>query len=369
MNGFGYSFDVELDTEQPFIVELDTSGSDCQTLSGAIVLTLSRAESFKLATIAIHGHVGAMLNVETSSQEVVHETLISSSVDLIAANDTGGRGVIHFEEGKQFIPFRIDLPNPGELPPTLINKLDTPYIDWKYEIHATLCRDYFFSSTRIVKNDLILRRPIPPTCDSILTTSSDRSGQYRSKLTTPGRIVLGQDQLKAKAELKARTKEFMIREVDCAIVQLEEVDFVTKKAHPVQNAQTPGAHCTISSSRIVSNIVLVPNDESDMDFGRFTPIDLDMRIDNDQLIPTERGLGWINISHVIRYTVRFMDVDQPDLTTELPLFVGNEAISKEHRAVVKPQPSSARLINDLKIEGTEDHHIHDQKESTPEPEP
>ncbi|KAF9346609.1 hypothetical protein BGX26_001871 [Mortierella sp. AD094] len=366
----GYSFDVELDTEQPFIIELETGDQSVQTLSGAISLKLSRGESFKVANVAIHGHVGAMLNIDTPHQAVVRETLIKSEVDLIAANDTEGRGVIHLEEGQQYIPFRIDIPTPGELPPSLINKLDTPYVDWKYEIHATLRRDYFFSTTRVVKHDLILRRPIPPTSDSILTTSSDRTGQYRSKLTTPGRIVLGQDRLLAKAELKARTKEFMIKEVDCALIQLEEIDFVTKKAHPeVQNAHAPGVHCTVNSSRLVSSLVVISNDESDMDFGRFTPIEFDLRVDNNQLIPTERGLGWVNISHVLRYTVRFMDVNQPDLTTELPLFVGNEAISKDDSARVKRQPTTVRLIEDLKIEGTEDHHIHDQKESTPEPEP
>ncbi|KAF9411915.1 hypothetical protein BGZ76_005283 [Entomortierella beljakovae] len=370
MNFLGYSFDVELDTEQPFIIELNTSDINAQTLSGAIVLKLSRAESFKVASVAIHGHVGAMLNIDTPDQEIVHEALVKSSVDLVAANDTDGRGVIHLEQGEQYIPFRIDLPRPSELPPTLINKLDTSFIDWKYEIHATLRRDYFFSVTRVVKHDLILRRPIAPNCDNTLSTSMDREGQYRSKLTAPGRIVLGQDRLQAQVELKARSKEFMIKEVECAIIQLEEIDYVTRNPHPeVQDAEVPGAHCAVNSSRLVSSQVLVTNEETDLDFGRFTPIDFNIRVDNDQLIPTEQGLDWLKISHVLQYTLRFMDVNQPDLKTEIPLFVGNEVISKDTRPLIKPQPSSARLINDLKIDGTEDHHLQHEKESTPEPEP
>ncbi|KAF9179072.1 hypothetical protein BGZ51_004756 [Haplosporangium sp. Z 767] len=365
----GYSFDIELDTDQPFIVELETAEYNTQVLSGAIALNLDRGDAFKVATVAIHGHIGAMLNIDTPDQALVRESLIESSMDLIAANDTEGRGVIRLEAGQQYIPFRIDIPRSGELPPTLINKLDTPYIDWKYEIHATLCRDYFFSSTRVIKHDLILRRPIAPSSDNTLTTSMDRQGQYRSKLTVPGRLVLGQDRVLAKAELKARSKEYMIKEVDCAIVQIEDIDYKTRRGHPVANAGVPGASCKVSCSRLVSSIVVVSNDESDLDFGRFTPIEFDIRVDNDQLIPTEQGLGWLNISHVLRYTVHFMDVNQPALITELPLFVGNEVISKTCCAAIKPQRSSARLVDSLKIDGTEDHHLCHERDSTPEAEP
>ncbi|KAG0371008.1 hypothetical protein BC939DRAFT_465193 [Gamsiella multidivaricata] len=363
----GYTFDIELDTEQPFIVELDMAEHKAQTISGVIALKLGRADSFRIATIAIHGHIGAMLNVDTPEHAIVREPLVSSSVDLVAANDTDGRGIIHIDAGEQYIPFRIDIPRAYELPPTLINKLDTPYIDWKYEIHATLRRSYFFSSTRVVKHDLILRRPIAPTSESTLTASMDRSGQYKSKLTAPGRLVLGQDRLLAKVELETRNKEFMIKEVDCSIVQIEEVDYVTRLEHPsVENANVPGAHCTVNSSRLVSALVVVPNDDSDMDFGRFNPVEFDLRVDNDQLIPTEHGLGWLNISHVLRYTVHFMDVNQPALITELPLFVANEVISKACSAKMRPQPSSARLVDSLKVEGTEDHHLQHDRESTPE---
>lgn len=52
----GYSFDIELDTEQPFIVELEMEEYNTQTISGAIALKLDRAEQFKVATIAVHGH-------------------------------------------------------------------------------------------------------------------------------------------------------------------------------------------------------------------------------------------------------------------------------------------------------------------------
>ncbi|KAF9086796.1 hypothetical protein BGX29_008037 [Mortierella sp. GBA35] len=363
--GFGFTYDIELNTEQPFIVELDLEERNTQTLSGAIALKLDRSESFKVATVAIHGHIGAMVNSGSADQELVRDDLVQVTVDLIAANDTDGSGTIVLEAGEQYIPFRIDLPSPHELPPTLINKLDTPYIDWKYEIHATLRRDYFFSTTRVVKHDLILRRPIGATSDNELTASMDRPGQYRSKLTTPGRLVLGQDRLLAKAELKARSKEFMIKEVDCAIIQVEDIDYVTKSA-PSTEGQT---RCIVNSSRLVSSIQVIANDEADMDFGRYKPIEFDLRVDNHQLIPTERGLDWLNISHVLRYTIHFLDVNQPALITELPLFVGNEVISTCQCATVVPKSATGRLLEHLKIHGAEDHCLHHEKETTPDPEP
>ncbi|KAG0316023.1 hypothetical protein BGZ97_007534 [Linnemannia gamsii] len=363
--GFGFTYDIELNTEQPFIVELDLNESNYQTLSGAIALKLDRSESFKVATIAIHGHIGAMMKSGSDNQELVRDNLVEVTVDLVAANDTNGSGTIELEAGEQYIPFRIDLPHPDELPPTLINKLDTPYIDWKYEIHATLRRNYFFSATRVVKHDLILRRPIGATSDNDLTASMDRPGQYRSKLTAPGRLVLGQDRLLAKAELKARSKEFMIKEVDCAIIQLEEIDYVAKNA-PATEGQN---HCIVNSSRLVSSIHVVANDDADMDFGRYKPIEFDLRVDNHQLIPTERGLGWLNISHVLRYTVHFLDVNQPALISELPLFVGNEVISNCQCATVMPKSATGRLLEHLHISGAEDHCLHHEKEDTPEPEP
>ncbi|KAF9585650.1 hypothetical protein BGW38_001368 [Lunasporangiospora selenospora] len=364
----GYSFDIELDTDQPFIVELEMEEYNTQTISGAIALKLTRPEAFKVATIAIHGHIGVMLNIDTPHQTLVREKLIETTVDLIAANDTEGRGVLSFEAGDQYIPFRIDLPRSGELPPTLINKLDTPFIDWKYEIHATMRRDYFFSSTRVTKHDLILRRPISPTSDADMVTSMDRPGHFRSKLTFPGRLILGQDRIGAKAELKARNKSFMIKEIDCSIVQTENIHYLTRRGHPVENARVPGAECKVSASRLVSSIVVMPNEGNDMDFGRFTPIELDIRVDNDQLIPTENGLGWLEISHVLRYTLHFMDVSQAPMITEIPIFVENEAISRHCCAKMKPQGGPARLLDALKIDGTEDHCEHHSKESTPEPE-
>ncbi|KAF9198107.1 hypothetical protein BGZ49_001179 [Haplosporangium sp. Z 27] len=238
-----YSFDIELDTVQPFVVDLDLSGNSTQTISGAIVLKLAKPESFRVAEIAIHGHVGLVLNSDTEDPAVVHETLIENTTDLIAANDTEGDGVLHFDEGTQYIPFRIDLIRPNNLAPSLINRLDTEFIDWKYEIHATLRRNSFFSVTRVVKHDLILRRLIEPTTtttsiENELVSAIDLEGEYRSKLTCPsGRIVLGQDRLQVQLELEARSKEFAIKEVDCAVVQTEEVDYLTKDAHPsVKNA-------------------------------------------------------------------------------------------------------------------------------------
>ncbi|KAF9300914.1 hypothetical protein BGZ74_007340 [Mortierella antarctica] len=363
----GYSFDIELDTEQPFIVELEMAEYNAQTISGAIVVKLDRAEQFKVATIAIHGHIGAMLNIDTSDQALAREDLIETTVDLIAANDTEGRGTIHLDSGEQYIPFRIDLPRSGDLPPTLINKLDTPYIDWKYEIHASLRRDYFFSATRVVKHDLVLRRPIPSSGDDMLTTSVDQPGQYRSKLSTPGRLVLGQDRLLAKAELKARSKSYMIRELDCSVIQIEDVDYRTKRGHPIANAGVPGASCQVNASRLVSSHVVMPNTESDLDFGRYTPIEFDIRLDNDQLIPTEYGLGWLQISHVLRYTIHFMDMNLAPLISEVPLFVGNEVLSKEKAALMKPQKSAARLVADLKIAKPDDHE-NASRASTPEAE-
>jgi hypothetical protein len=52
----GFTFDIELNTEQPFIVELDMAEYNTQTISGSIALKLDRPEAFKVATIAIHGH-------------------------------------------------------------------------------------------------------------------------------------------------------------------------------------------------------------------------------------------------------------------------------------------------------------------------
>ncbi|KAF9425751.1 hypothetical protein BGZ94_007253 [Podila epigama] len=362
----GYTFDIELDTEQPFIVELEMAEYNTQTISGAIALKLDRSEQFKVATIEIRGHIGAMLNIGTPEQALAREDLISTTVDLIAANDTEGRGTITLDSGDQYIPFRIDIPRSGELPPTLINKLDTPFIDWKYEIHASLQRNYFFSSKRVVKHDLIMRRPIAATGDTELTTSVDQPGQYRSKLTTPGRLVLGQDRLTAKAELKSRSKSYMIKELECGVVQIEEIDYRTKRGHPIANADVPGAPCKIDSSRLVSSMVVVPNSDGDLDFGRYTPIEFDIRLDNDQLIPSEHGLGWLRISHVLRYTIHFMDVNLAPLISEVPLFVGNEVVSKTKAAQVVPQMSSARLVSSLAVGDGSDSDSNASKESTPE---
>ncbi|KAG0016068.1 hypothetical protein BGZ81_011411 [Podila clonocystis] len=325
----GYTFEVELDTAQPFIVDLEVEEYNTQVLSGNIILHLEKPESFKIATVAVTGHVGVMLNIGTPDAGVVHERLVNTTSDLVAANDTNGNGLIDFDAGTQYLPFRIDIPRSGDLPPTLLNKLDTPYIDWKYEIQVTLRRGSLFSTTKVFKHDLTLRRlhtPSPST--KTLTSSTDVHGRYRSKLTADGVISLGQDMLQASVELKARHKEYMIKEIDCAIVQTEDINFKTKRGHPsVDNAHVPGAPCKINASRLVSNFKKVRNEENSLDFGRKKPIEMDLRIDNFQLIPTEHMLDWLQISHVLRYTIHFMDVQLEPIVTELPLFVGHEDLS------------------------------------------
>ncbi|KAF9419738.1 hypothetical protein BGZ94_009325 [Podila epigama] len=325
----GYTFDIELDTEQPFIVDLEVKEYHTQVLSGVIKLNLDKPESFKVATVSLVGHVGVMLNADTPEAAIVHERIINSTGDLIAANDTNGDGLISFGAGTQYLPFRIDIPRSGDLPPTFVNKLDTPYIDWKYEIQVTLRRDSIFASTKVLKKDVILRRTHTPSQDSTtLTASADVFGHYRSKLTADGIISLGQDTLHASVELKARRKEYMIKEIDCALVQIEDIHYKTRRGHPsVANAPVPGAPCKVNASRIVSNFKKVRNEESDMDFGRKKPINMDLRIDNLQLIPTEKGLRWLTISHVLRYTIHFMDVEMAPIVTDLPIFVDHEILT------------------------------------------
>lgn len=95
----------------------------------------------------------------------------------------------------------------------------------------------------------------------------------------------------------------------------------------LNSSHVPGAPCKVNASRIVSNFKKVRNEENSLDFGRKKPINMDLRIDNFQLIPTEQGLDWLQISHVLRYTIHFMDVQLEPIVTELPLFVSHEDLS------------------------------------------
>ncbi|KAG0291388.1 hypothetical protein BGZ98_003026 [Dissophora globulifera] len=378
----GFTFDIKLDTAQPFVVDLDLKPRRTQVLSGAIVFQLPQPEQFKVATVAIHGQgkFGVALNTDTKPT-VVHERLIESTVDLIAANDTEGHGTVGFPEaGTQYLPFRIDIPHSDNLPPTFVNKLDTHYIDWKYEIHAIVQRDSIFSKSTVVKHDLIFRRPIAPTNDTtvMLTASTDMPGQFRSKLTTPSRISLGQEKLSASVEMKARHKSYMVKEIDCTIVQTEDIQYHTRLAHPnIDKADTPGVPCKINASRVVSAVKKIANDDNDMDFGRHKPITLDIHLDHNQMIPTERGLGWLEISHVLRFTVHFMNTSLTPIVTEIPLFVGHEdslCIEEALEAESVPVSSTkkqglvaemSRLVDTLRISGAEKHTLLQTSEREP----
>lgn len=107
----------------------------------------------------------------------------------------------------------------------------------------------------------------------------------------------------------------------------------------------PGVPCTVKASRLVSSIKKLTNDENDMDFGRHTPLELDLHLDNFQLIPTERGTSWLEISHILRISVHFMDVNLESIVTELPLFVDHEptpsSIAEEEAAAAAEAAASA----------------------------
>ncbi|KAG0044955.1 hypothetical protein BGZ83_009763 [Gryganskiella cystojenkinii] len=368
----GFTFDIELHTAEPFQVQLDLHQRRAQTLSGAIVFQLDAPETFKTATISIVGNIGVALNLDTSKHSIVRERLLETSVDLIAANDTEGHGTIRFEEaGKQYLPFRIDLPRPWELPPTLLNKLDTHYIDWKYEIVGTVQRDFIFSTSSTVKHDLAMQRPMASLGrphEPTVSVSTDMPKNFRSKITIPSRIALGEDRLRATIEMKARNKGFMVKEVDCSIVQTEDICYFTRYPHPsVANAHEPGVPCKVNASRLVSAIKRLTNDENDLDFGRHKALELDLHLDNFQLIPTERGLGWIEISHVLKFTTHFMDVNLEPIVHELPLFVDHEptpssiaeaeriasaevaARKEEERVATAKKSSTLRMLESLTL--------------------
>ncbi|KAF8923932.1 hypothetical protein BGZ47_004369, partial [Haplosporangium gracile] len=86
----------------------------------------------------------------------------------------------------------------------------------------------------------------------------------------------------------------------------------------------PGVPFKVNASRLVSAHKKISNDDNDMDFGRHKPINMDIHLDNFQLIPTDHGLSWLDISQVLRFTVHFMDVNLDSVVTELPLFVDYE---------------------------------------------
>ncbi|KAF9993806.1 hypothetical protein BGZ80_001579 [Entomortierella chlamydospora] len=369
----GYSFDIELFTKKPFVVDLELGQCHTQTLSGRLVIHLEKPEDFKIANVAVHGQIGVALNVDTKPT-VVHEHLVETSTDLVAANDTDGTGAVNFPEpGTQYLPFRIDLPRPHELPPTLINKLDTHYVDWKYEIIATLQRNSIFSTPTVVKHDLILRRPIVSESESdVLTASTDMPDQFKSHLTVPSSIYLGQSALPVSVELEARHKSYIIREIHCEVVQTEIINYETRHEHPhIHNAHNPGVPCKTDSSRLVSAVKRVVNSDADIDFGRGTPIQLDVHIDNFQLIPTERGLDWLEISHVFRSTLHFMDENLEPIVTELPLFVSHEESVETEQAddvtvINAAAVGAARLMSSLMIAGAENRMLHSEKELAPE---
>ena len=52
----GFTFDVELNTAEPFQVLLDLQQKRSQTISGAIVFHLDNPETFKVANISIVGN-------------------------------------------------------------------------------------------------------------------------------------------------------------------------------------------------------------------------------------------------------------------------------------------------------------------------
>ncbi|KAF9349561.1 hypothetical protein BGX26_012160 [Mortierella sp. AD094] len=369
----GYTFDIELFTEQPFVVQLEQGHRNTQTLSGRLVIQLEKPEDFKVATVAIHGQIGVALNVDTKPS-IVHERLLETTTDLVAANDTDGTGTINFSgSGTQYLPFRIDIPRPHELPPTLINKLDTHYVDWKYEIHATMRRNSIFSTSSVVKHDLIVRRPIVSQSESaVLSALTDMPDQFKSHLTVPSSIFLGQSTLPVSVELKARDKSYIIREIHCEVVQTENVNYQTKHGHPhVNNAHNPGVPCKTNSSRLVSAVKRAVNSDADLDFGRGTPIQLDVHIDNFQLIPTERGLDWLEISHVFRSTFHFMDANLEPIVTELPLFVSHDesaqtAQTGDASVINAAAVGAARLMSSLMIAGAENRILHSEKELAPE---
>ncbi|KAF9979324.1 hypothetical protein BGZ73_000018 [Actinomortierella ambigua] len=324
----GYTFDIEIhDTKAPLVVDLDLDPYKTQTLTGCIAFDLDKAMSFSVAKVSIIGQVGVVINPGTPDQDIAHESLLDAhqaEVDLVAANDTNGDGKIAMEAGRQYLPFRIDVRRAGSLPPTLVNKLDTPYIDWRYHLVVTVKRDSFFSVSQTIKRELIMRRQIAPVrrCDFI-SAATDKPKKFRSRFTIPSMIVLGQSALLAKVELKARDKGYLIREVDCALIQTEMIDYETRRGHSIKNAGVPGYKNKIEASRIVSPLRTIVNEKNDMDFGRDTPLTFPLPIDNHSLLPTERGLGWLDISHKVEFKVHFMDVNLPPVKAEMPLFVGH----------------------------------------------
>ncbi|KAF9577763.1 hypothetical protein BGW38_006821 [Lunasporangiospora selenospora] len=214
----------------------------------------------------------------------------------------------------------------------MTNHLDTHYISWKYEIKAVVQRSSFVSTKHSIKRELFLRRPISPAHGEepspAIEDAKDLPKFFRSKVTIPPRIQQGAESMKVKVEMKARNKGYMVREVECFIVQTEDINYVTKASHPkIENAENPGVPLTVNGSRTVSNVLRKQNEDADLDFGHGRPLELDIRLDNNYLIPTEQGLSWLSITHAFEYKIHFMDVNLEPVTGHWPILVDHSVVT------------------------------------------
>ncbi|KAF9927524.1 hypothetical protein FBU30_003116 [Linnemannia zychae] len=317
------SFTVEtsLDTKTPNVIELlgPPSASVIHQISGTLRLHVQKAVQLKQLSVTFLGE--AFASYPNTIRSAKSDPITLHRIEIPAIKTP-----TQYQPGDYNIPFQLSLP--GNISTIDCSKLKTESLVWGYELITVAAPAALLSRRKIYKQPITFKRLLVPQSDiSDSRFSAKRPNEIDCSMAIPKFITLTDTKLSARIFLHPLNATSRVKNIVVMGIQQEKIH-IERTVKTMSTSETgfvddndPSVISDTAKSFSNTLILTNPNQEEfSTAWGRESPIELELDIDPNSMVPSE-SLGWIKITHGIRFMIEFADSSIRNLVVIAPIQV------------------------------------------------
>ncbi|CAO3573152.1 unnamed protein product [Mortierella alpina] len=336
-----FTVDAVLDTKEPFVIELlgPANPSVRHQISGTLHLNVQKAVQLKQLSVSFVGEASVAYNNTVVSVR-------SDGVSICRVEFNAIETPTLYQPGEHSVPFLLSIP--GDLAAIDSSKLKTDTLLWAYDLVACGVPVGLFTRRKVAHHPITLKRlHVPPSDTASVRYGAKRPGEIECSMYAPKFLSTLDTKVHLSVYLHPHSTAYRVKEIIASAIQTEKIAFSSSAVDGSFNGlrnMIPTTQDTVpvsplaplkqksvdplvktDNARVISQITTVRNpDQQDFTtaWGREHPIDLELDLIPDEIIPSE-SLEWVKVGHGVRFTVVFADPAVRNLVVMAPFQLGN----------------------------------------------